>query len=215
MTILGNLRFVRSLRRGAALGQRELVGRRRCRSCVFYFGLHLARRLAIGDADRCLGRSTGKAPTEIVEIAALGGDGLASFPGTDSARLLGGGQVDHGARLDAVDVAADECVGARPKHGHQHLVQRHIGRAVGFGDAARRVAGLNPNLTATGSAGRRRRSRAFGWSRCWRCRTAGQWGWCRGSLDHRWQGRGGQHWLSAGGRRRCSHTGCHGGWSGG
>ena len=148
LTLLRNLFFACGLRWRGSFGERELVGRRRCRGSVLHLGLHTSCGLAVGDTHLCLRCCTGQAPSEIVEIPALGRDGLASFTGADGARLLGGREIDDGAGFDPVDVAANKSVWARAKHGHEHLVQRNVGRFVGCCNAACGIAGLNTHLPA-------------------------------------------------------------------
>ena len=110
---------------------------------------------------------------ESVEIAALCRHNLACFAhwrGQCSGLVR---HLQHGAGLDPVDVALDEGVRVGAHQCHQHLVQRHAGRAVGVGQAARRVTCLHGNAIS------RRGARAGHWraARCTRCRGRGD-SWC-------------------------------------
>ena len=86
-------------------------------------GLHAAGGLAVGGCHRSSGHLGRQAATEVVEIAALGGDDLARLFSRNGVGLRLARHVEHRASLDAVDVAADERIGIAAQHGHQHLVQ--------------------------------------------------------------------------------------------
>ena len=102
---------------------------------------------------------TGQLAPEFVEIAALCGQDLASLVLGDRVGLGLARHLQDGARADAIDIALNERLRVGAQHGHQHLIQRHIRRAVGIGNASGSVSGLDGDglfACRCGRTGRRR-----------------------------------------------------------
>ena len=168
----------------AALGQGQLVGRRRSGLGFFNLCLDAARGFPIGCGYRGLGCIAGQLVAELVEIARLGRHDLAGFTHRDGLGRGFVGNGDHGARAQAVDVAADEGLGIGAQDGNQHLVERDAAGPVGAGKAAGRVAGLDAQLAG---GGRHFRTRGPGGRLA--CRRCSGW---PAALDRGGRGAGGR-----------------------
>lgn len=214
LAALGHLGFA-GARLDGALGELELVRRCRCGGGFLHLRLHAAAGFAAARAACGGGRGGGQAAAEVVEVAALHGHQATRLGRADRLRLLGAGQVDHGAGAQPVDVAADEGVGVGAQQGDQQLVERD---PIGFlrGDEfGGRVAGADGD-GAGGRAGHardghrrcrpRHRDRCrgggrldrLGGSRC-RCLRCGSGGRRRGGRS----GRGSRNLRGQRGRRGC------------
>ena len=87
-----------------------------------------------------------KFTSEFVEVTALRGNDSGSFR---SGRLRGlqiAWQVEYGTRLNPVDVVALEYTWIGAQQGHQHLVERDIGRFQGQRNFAGCIAGTDLDL---------------------------------------------------------------------
>ena len=168
LLVLGQLVFCRLLTRDGALGQGEFVGCSRSGFLVFDARLHCAAGRALCSRHFGGGGCCRELAAESVEIAALCRQNLACFAhwrGQCSGLVR---HLQHGAGLDPVDVALDEGVRVGAHQCHQHLVQRHAGRAVGVGQAASRIARLYGD--AIGRSGARAGGRGIAGRRASRCR---------------------------------------------
>ena len=104
-------------------GEGQLVRRGARRRTVFNLSLYFASRLAIRIGNLRRGNAFCQFAAESVEILALREDGLAGFSGRSGACGVNPRQVQHRARLDPIDVAADESVGIAAEQRDQHLVE--------------------------------------------------------------------------------------------
>ena len=194
-----------------ALGERELVGGGADGALVFNARLHSAGGRAVGCGHLCHGRCACQFAAEFVEVTALGRNDLARLFDRSGLCLGRVWQLQHGSRLQAVDVALDKGFRVGAHQRHQHLVQRDAGQAVAAGDATSGVA--RPYGNAVGLAAlfcfwRRTRTGQLGASRH-RAVDFGLGARCAGgcSIDGRGGHRrrcGGRRWS----RRRAGRGGC-------
>ena len=123
---------------------------------VINLGLDLAAGLAACTVKLNRWRAIGQFASVGVEVLALGHEGLPGICRRDRSSGLRIRNIQHRARLDQVDVAANECFGISSQHGHQHLVQRHAGRLDLRCNQAGIVARPDSDLACSGRAlGRR------------------------------------------------------------
>ena len=132
-----------------ALGQRQLVGRGRGRPSFLRPGPGPCPRPGGRPAPMPVaGRPSARRRRNSLKSRLCAMMVWLGFAGGHQAGLLCGRHVQHGAGLQAVDVAADEGIGIGAQQGDQHLVERTLAGLFAAAILPARVAGFHGDLLA-------------------------------------------------------------------